>query len=301
MRDHGAAARLRPSGPRSIETRGSPAIVFIFRNKEGRTPLVRPSSRPLCRAVTIAALAFSLAQAPAVHAADIDVSLSTHYSSGSYGGKGDVRIVYVPIVARLEVDAWTFKAVVPWLRISGGSTVVEGPGGPVETRNGTSSGLGDLLLEGSWTLDPLFSLAPFVEIGARLKLPTASESEGLGTGKFDVTPEVEVTRLYGRWTPSLSVGFRVLGDGSNTTYRDGFLASAGLTCRLWDVLEPGAFVYWKQSATRGNQDSVEVLPVLRVDVSERWSVDAYASAGFTNSSPDAGVGILLRYRVRDAI
>ena len=34
-------------------------------------------------------------------------------------------------------DAWSFKVLVPWLRISGGSTIVDGPTGPIETKNGT--------------------------------------------------------------------------------------------------------------------------------------------------------------------
>ena len=71
-------------------------------------------------------------------AADLDLSLSSHYSSGDYGGNGNIGIVYVPLVAKLEADAWTFKLVLPYLRISGGTGTVQGPGGPIETKNGTS-------------------------------------------------------------------------------------------------------------------------------------------------------------------
>jgi len=235
-------------------------------------------------------------QAPA---ANLDVSLSSHYSSGNYGGSDDIELVYVPLVAKLEIDAWTLRTVLPWLRVSGGTTTVEGPGGPIETKNGTADGFGDVLLEGSYAFAPLARYAPFIEVGARLKTPTAKESRGLGTGEFDITPEIEITREYGRWTPYVTVGFRVLGDSTSTTYRDGFLASAGISCRLFGMFEPGIFAYWKQAATKGSDDAVEILPVLRMEFGEQWMVDAYASAGFTDSTPDAGGGIVLHYRIRD--
>jgi hypothetical protein len=277
---------------------------------KGRTVAVRPFSS--LRAMLLAAVfAVPAAAVPAL-AADVDLSLSTDYSTGDYGGDGNVDIVYVPAVIRLELEAWTFKAVVPYLYISGGSTTVEGPTGPIVTQNGTSEGLGDASLEGAYWIAPLFEQAPFIEIGTRIKFPTGDKSEGLGTGEFDFTPEIELARRYGRWTPFASVGFRVLGDSAQAvyrmghvvpgrvtpvTYRDGFLASTGITCRIFEIFEPGVFVYWKQAATKGNDDAVELLPLLRVELGEHWVVDAYATVGFGNSSPDAGGGLQVHYRI----
>lgn len=270
-------------------------MIFRFARKtEGRTTAVYPSA--IAVAVCVALLAF----ASPGSAADLDISLATHASAGKYGGSDTIRIVYVPLVAKLEVDAWTFRAVLPWLRVSGGSATVIGPGGPITTKYGTSSGFGDILLEGTYEVSPPFEYAPFVEIGARLKIPTASESDGLGTGEVDVTPEIELTRRYGRWAPYASAGFRVLGDTSTATYRDGFLASLGLTCRLFERFEPGVFLYWRQSASEGGSDAVELLPELRVELDEQWMVDAYGSAGFTHSTPDAGGGVQIHYRMPGA-
>lgn len=248
---------------------------------------------------SLAGCALALLAAPAVRAADIDVALSTHYSTGDYGEDDSIDVVYAPAVVRMETGAWQFKAIVPFLRISGGSTTIELPTGPVTTENGTNEGLGDIVVEGSYAVAPLLDWAPWVDIIARMKLPTASEDDGLGTGEVDFSPEIELLRRYGRWTPFASLGFRVLGDTSDATYRDGFLASAGLLCRVLDWLEPGVFVYWRQAATGGSPDSLELLPMLRLQWDDRWTVDAYASAGFTDSSPDAGVGLEIRYRIFD--
>lgn len=261
--------------------------------REGSSPGLR------ARVVRGVAAVLLLAFASPSAALDVDASVSSHYSVGDYGGDDDVDIVYVPATLRLTQDAWSLKLLVPWLRIHGGSTTVDGPTGPVETKNGTAEGLGDLLVEGYYTVWPLFDQAPFVDFGLRVKFPTADEDEGLGTGQFDFLPEVEFARRYGRWTPYASLGFRVLGDGDGQTYDDGFLASVGLTCHVREWLEPGFFVYWRQAATSGDPDAVEVLPMLRLDLSDAWLVDAYASAGFTDSSPDAGAGLEIHYRIAD--
>jgi hypothetical protein len=255
------------------------------------------------RRVVVAALAVACAGlmagvvvgATAARAADFDLSLSGHYSSGDYGGSGNVEIYYAPAVFKVEHRAWMLKLVVPWLRISGGNTVVEGPNGPIVTPNGTAEGLGDIVVEGTYTISPTSPYMPFVEIGGRVKIPTASESEGLGTGKFDFIPEVELSRTWGRWTPYLSVGYRVLGEPSGIDYADGFLASVGVTYRVTRPLEPGVFVYWKQSATSGSPDSAEALPALRIHIGNDWLIDTYVSAGFTDSSPDVGTGLQVHY------
>lgn len=237
---------------------------------------------------------------PAV-ALDLDASLSSHYSIGDYGGSEDVHIVYVPASLRATAGAWSAKLLVPWLYIEGGSTTIDGPTGPIETKNGTAEGLGDVMLEANYTVWPLLPAAPFIDLGLRVKFPTADESQGLGTGEFDFTPEVQFARRYGRWTPYASIGFRILGDDGTASYRDGFLASAGVTCLLREWIEPGVYVYWRQAANKGSDDAIELLPMLRVDLGPSWLLDAYASAGFSDSSPDAGAGLELHWRVADLL
>lgn len=255
----------------------------------------KPCRFPLTALVTlVAAIVVATSIAPAA-AADLDLSLASHYSVGDYGGDDDIEIVYVPLVARVETDAWMFKMVVPYLRISGGTTVVEGPGGPIVTPSGTEEGLGDVVLESTYSIPPFARYAPYVEVGGRLKLPTADDDRGLGTGQFDVTPEVELSWTLGRWTPYAGAGFRILGDPSGTTYHDGFLANVGLTALLGDLLEPGLFFYWKESASAGGEDSAEALPVLRIHAGEHWTVDSYVSIGFTDSAPDVGSGAQVHY------
>lgn len=254
----------------------------------------------------VAGLAAVARLASPVAAAELDVSLATHYSTGDYGGSENIDVVYVPFVAKLEIDAWMLKAVLPFLRISGGTTTVEGPGGPIVTPAGTEQGFGDIIVESTYTFDPIARYAPFVEVGGRIKFPTAED--GLGTGEFDFTPEIELSRTFGRWTPYLGGGYRVLGDSSYTvvhnhhvirqelTYRDGFVANAGLTCRVaGELLEPGMFVYWKQAASSGADDAVEALPVLRIRFAQAWVVDTYLSVGFTDSVPDIGSGVQVHY------
>ncbi|HYC56593.1 MAG TPA: transporter [Candidatus Binatia bacterium] len=239
------------------------------------------------------------------------MSLSSHYSTGDYGPDQDTDIFYAPFVARAELGPWMLKLVLPYIIVSGGG--VEGPAGPVAGSGGTHDGLGDIVAEVSYTFWFAQRWAPILEIGSRVKFPTADEDEGLGTGEFDVTPEIELAGILGRWTPFASAGYRVLGDSQDSTYYDGFVVTAGTTVRVTERLEAGGFLYWRQASsevtlprdgppparprTGRADDPFEIIPYLRWTLSSSWLVDFYVSAGLSDGSPDVGTGLTLRYRI----
>jgi len=269
----------------------------------GRAPLRRgfPFARHRLLALRAAALvaAALVSVPPPACAGSLDVSVSSHYSVGGYGGTRDVDVVYLPVELRYETSLWSFEAVVPWIRVSGGSAIVETPGGPIETKGGTNDGIGDLILETRRSFEPLAQLAPWITLGARVKIPTADEHKGLGTGNWDLTPGFELAQRYGRWTPFLTVAYRILGNSGGVAYRDGFVASAGSLYRVFGATEVGLFVDWRQAASGDSVDSLELLPMLRIRLAEDWTVDAYASAGLSDAVPDVGTGLEIRYRLVD--
>src|SRR3954464_14621198 len=66
----------------------------------------------------------------AAFAEDATLSLGTGltYTSGDYGASTTTKILSIPFTARYDLDRWTFKATIPYLRISGGSSVIPGLG-----------------------------------------------------------------------------------------------------------------------------------------------------------------------------
>ena len=76
----------------------------------------------------------------------------------------------------------------------------------------TTSGLGDIILRGRYYVVEEKDWIPRIAVTGRLKLPTASASEGLGTGKMDEGLGMEVSKLLGdSWIAFLDGGFNVIG------------------------------------------------------------------------------------------
>src|SRR3954467_9024520 len=83
------------------------------------------------------------------------------YTSGDYGTSTTTKILSIPFTARYDLDRWTLKATIPYLRISGGSSVIPGlgtvpnsnprgrgrgaAGTTTTTTDSTASGWGDLV------------------------------------------------------------------------------------------------------------------------------------------------------------
>src|SRR3954469_16788575 len=66
----------------------------------------------------------------AAFAEDGTFSLGTGltYTSGDYGTSTTTKILSIPFTARYDRDRWTLKATLPYLRITGGSSVIPGVG-----------------------------------------------------------------------------------------------------------------------------------------------------------------------------
>jgi len=59
---------------------------------------------------------------------EFNLGVGFNYSNGEYGTSTTTEIVSIPIIARYERGPWIFKLTVPYLSISGGTSVVPGVG-----------------------------------------------------------------------------------------------------------------------------------------------------------------------------
>jgi hypothetical protein len=111
-----------------------------------------------------------------------------HYSTGDYGSTIDTRITTLEATARYEIGRMVYRASVLWLTVKGDTGVIPGIGQARGTpvRSGSASGLGDIVLSAAYSAyyDPATTLG--LDLTGKVKLPTADESEGLGTGELDV-------------------------------------------------------------------------------------------------------------------
>jgi hypothetical protein len=128
------------------------------------------------------------------------------YDQGDFGTGETSRAAYLPVSVRFAANRFDLTVSSAFARIdtSGGIRLIDG----VPTQIGTGvpmqeAGIGDTVVRSRFFVldnsEGLPSVTPFV----RVKIPTAREEVGLGTGKTDVGVGIEVDK---RWIKSFFSG-----------------------------------------------------------------------------------------------
>lgn len=225
----------------------------------------------------------------------LKASLGYHFSSGKYGTTNRTDIGYIPLVARADVGRLSFELTIPYIRISGPATFVNGPVGPVQTGGGNEDGLGDITSRGSYTFLSRTDWMPFVELIGRVKYPTADRDRGLGTGRFDAGFETELVWVVRRWVPFLGGGYRFLGSSPDIPLDNVWSGWTGAMYHLMDPLWVGLQLDYRQAANASSDERLDLVPFVSWRLGEHWSIDPYLSAGLADGSPAIGVGLQLGY------
>lgn len=253
--------------------------------------------RPLLFSGVVAAgAACVIAQSPATTAPASTISVATgiDYSRGDYGFPTDTEVVSAPLDLSFEKGSWIWRANFSWLNIKGPATVV-GAGAAARPTASSESGVGDIYLGATYRMGPVIGAINF-DSTVRVKIPTASESRGLGTGETDVYGQVDAYRTFGNLTPFVTLGYRALGDNSSYQLHDGVYTSGGLHFRTSPETIITTAVSWGERLIVGGQHTSDAMLAVTHDVDSRWRLMGYASKGFTNASPDFGAGARIIYK-----
>ena len=260
------------------------------------------SARATSTTLFASSLAAALAAVPAAaaeRAPQVSAGVGAYYLTGDYGSSaGDTDIWYVPFSLRWKSQRWTLKATVPWVRVSGPGSAVPGVGGVSKggTRR-TESGLGDTILSASWLALYDRQSRSGLRLKGKLKLDTADEDKGLGTGSNDFTAAVEGFRTTGRTTLFGSLGYRWMGDSDVYDLRNAWLGTAGFQTQLAPRTSAGASVYLRQKISRTGSPRRELNGFVTHRLTDTVRVQGYGIVGFADGSPDWGLGASLRMDV----
>ncbi len=257
---------------------------------------------PHARGTALAgALGLALAAAPlaagAAEGAKVSVGLGAYYLSGDYGSSaGDTDIWYVPLSMRWKAQRWRIKATVPWVRVTGPGAAVPGVGGVSRGATGrtSESGLGDVLLSASWLALYDRASRTGLRLKGKLKLDTADERKGLGTGSTDFTAAVEGFRSLGAATVFGSIGYRWMGDSDVYDLQNAWLGTAGFQNRLTHRTSAGLSVYLRQKISRTGAPRRELNGFVTHKLTDTVRLQGYGIVGFADGSPDWGLGANVR-------
>lgn len=246
---------------------------------------------------------------------DIKVKLSTgfDYSTGDYGRTDDTEIWYFPLITKATYKNWTAKVTVPYLQIKGPGRVIgggdvvivddddnSGPGSggttviqrtPAVT---TESGLGDIVGSLTYTLD-LKDYDLYLDFTGKIKVPTADEDKGLGTGETDYTVQLDATKMFGSAYIFGGVGRRFVGDNAQFQFEDIWLFNAGAGYQFSKKFGVGVAYDFRESPSTA-EDPSEASAYLTYKFSDSVTTMLYGVVGFSDGSPETGVGLQLSYK-----
>jgi len=249
-------------------------------------------------------LALLLAAAPGAsqESAGIEQALSigAYAAHGDYGEDVRTRIRYVPLTYELNRGPWGLQLTLPWLRVTGLGNVLVNVGGVTRAVAGneitTEQGIGDAVLTAIYRFEPWSATAPFLDVRLDVKLPTADEQRGLGTGEPDYSLELDLSQALGRTVLFGAVGYTLRGKSDlYVGLEDGAFAQLGLSYPLTPRVNAGLYYDFRERASVFSPESHELVPYFTWQLSDSWSVSGLATWGLTDASADAAVLGQLRY------
>lgn len=246
------------------------------------------------------------------HADGFDLSVGSNYSTGTYGGDITTEIWSLPLGVGYRSGNWTFRASVPWVRIDGASSVVPGAGpllnlnpnrrGPVilppgqqepEVARSSASGIGDAVLSASWAA--LQTEGGFgLDLGARVKLPTADEDKGLGTGATDFGVSMDLFQALDALTLFGGLSYTNYGSTDFIELDNALGANAGFSYAFSPRSTGGLMLDYREQISRNGEAQNELTGFYNLRVGQGSRLQLYALRGLDDGSPDWGAGVSLR-------
>lgn len=157
------------------------------------------------------------------------------------------------------------------------------------------SGFGDINIFASYSFDLGGGL--YLDPSVKLKLPTASLTQRLGTGEVDVTLATDLVQEVGPATFYIHGRRKFTGQPTGSTVRSTWGAGGGVSLSAGNGVAFGADYDWQQSAFLGRSASSEVSGWINFRLLDGVSLTTYAGTGLNANSADVfgGATIGLRF------
>lgn len=222
------------------------------------------------------------------------------YTRGTYGTSTESTTVAVPITARYELDRWTYKLTVSYLKVTGAANFIPGIGpvdnsGKPKKRNfagtTTESGMGDSVASATYNAWYDAKLQRGLDLTGRVKLPTGDAAKGLGTGSTDFGFQVDGYQTFNRLTAFADVGYTFFGDSDYVHLNNAANYGVGASQKLSDLDSVGASLDGRERVSAGGSPRRELTLFWNRRADRLTRFQAYVLFGLANGSPDFGAGI----------
>jgi hypothetical protein len=237
------------------------------------------------------------------------VAVGGFYINGDYGAETDTTMHYMPLTVAYRHQGLKLSATTSYLSIDGQPGFTQGAvdGNGALPASGKASGMGDSLLKAAYDFS-LHSRYLLLRPQLKIKIPTADEDKGLGTGASDYTVQVDAFYFVKGWWPYVSAGYRWRGDGSytldngqgkskySTDLENGSVLGAGFYKPLTASSSLTVNYEHRAASLRHLPATEELLATYQYQFDTHWISSFSAGMGFTSRSADKIFGLQLEYR-----
>lgn len=254
------------------------------------------------------------------------IGFTPSYSSGNFGTSTTSTFFYAPISIRRLFRDGDVTLVIPFVTsttdgrttLVGGNAVRvdnSGPGsvssecdnsgqgkgscltGRAEGQKVTTAGLGDIILRGRYYIVEEKDYFPLIFLTARMKLPTANEKLGLGTGAFDHGYGVGMSKMIGEeWIAFLDGGYNFIGDPNGLELRNQHWYDVGAGYYVTKYLLASVYFDEYRSLVSGTVNIRDVFFGVNYSASSAWRFNGGVALGVSNGAPDHTLSVGSSYR-----
>jgi hypothetical protein len=241
-----------------------------------------------------------------------ELSAGGEYSSLKLSDGGTSSIWYAPFSARLDLGNWTFRATVPYLSITAPQDLIVlldddptaagavGNGATASTaavsRTRTVSGIGDSSFSATYSFDDIAGSPLYVDLGARVRLPTGNAREGTGVGATDYGVQSEAGIDLSHWGIAFNGGRRFLGTVSGLDRVDGWQAGSEIWLNLGPHALLGAYYDWRNASEPDLRNPRDAGVYLSYRLSRQWKVRLDTSRALDIPTSNYTVAVMLYWR-----
>jgi len=265
-----------------------------MQRKPGFRNVVSRTVRPLMRTV----LFFAMAGGAAAQDYPWQVESSLTYDTGKYGTDQETSLFYWPVTLKRYMSKGDVSLTVPFLDLNthgGGRTVVDGT--VVEGTGSGGSGLGDVSCKGRYNWIEQNGMLPFVDLVARLKLPTADADKGLGTGEADLRLGVELARRFWKdYIGFADLSYTFIGDPPDVDYDNRIDADLGLGYQFTPDWMGSVSYDFRSAISPDGTDSHSLSFLVNCKISPQVKTYGMLAAGLSDGAPDYSLTIGASYR-----
>lgn len=205
------------------------------------------------------------------------LELDAGYMSGDFGTSTTSRLFSLSPTLGYVALRHDFSVTLPFLTLANETAGT----------SSTESGLGDLVLRAGAVLIPEHASGLSVNGSVAVKLPTADETRGLGTGETDYGAFAAVHQRLRTYKLSLTAGYLQSGDPPGVDLHNGFSYGIGLSRRLARTTLYGSYER-RQAVVSGFEDPQELAAGFFHLLGADYAVKGQVFFGLNDGGPDGG-------------